>query len=156
MPFWIDSQLRLDSAKALIKAIERAGEDGLVPADYHLAAMHRLLAQLAKVRKTTQSISPEQLADLDLILTDAFLLLGTHLSIGKVEPETLLARWMIDPGRVWATASSASCSAVCAGPSSKRSGATSHMIVRVPRCCSVHGSTSSFLPYGGRKSIRSE
>ena len=100
MPFWVDPQLRLDAAKALIEAIERAGEDGLVPADYHLAAIHRLLAQLAKARTTAQSVSPERLADLDLILTDAFLLLGTHLSIGKVEPKTLLARWMIDPGRV--------------------------------------------------------
>jgi L,D-transpeptidase YcbB len=100
MPFWIDPQMHLNSARALIEAIERAGEDGLVSADYHLAAIHRLLAELAKARATTQSVLPEQLADLDLTLTDAFLLLGTHLSIGKVDPKTLLAKWMIDPGRV--------------------------------------------------------
>ena len=47
----------------------------------------------------TTTLSPEQLADLDLILTDAFLSLGIHLLTGKVNPETWNARWEIDPGR---------------------------------------------------------
>jgi len=100
MPFWIDDQLYLDAASALIEAIGRAGDDGLLPADYHLIAVSRLLAELAQARTAGHGVSPDRLADLDLILTDAFLLLGTHLSIGKVNPKTLLARWTVDPGQV--------------------------------------------------------
>lgn len=100
MPFWIDASFRLDAAKALIEAIGRAGEDGLRPADYHLIAIYRLLADMAQERSTNNTVSPERWADLDLILTDAFLLLGTHLLVGRVNPETLHTDWKIDPGRV--------------------------------------------------------
>jgi L,D-transpeptidase YcbB len=100
MPFWIDASFRLDTAKALIEAIGRAGEDGLLPSDYHLGSIYRLLADMAQERSTNNTVSPERWADLDLILTDAFLLLGTHLLIGRVNPETLHTDWKIDPGRV--------------------------------------------------------
>ena len=33
------------------------------------------------------------LADLDLILTDAFLIYGAHLLAGRVDPETIHAEW---------------------------------------------------------------
>ena len=99
-PFWFDGHRRLKAAKALIEAIGRAGEDGLLPVDYHLVAIYRLLAEMVQERSTRNSISPERWADLDLIMTDAFLLLGTHLSVGKVNPQTLHAQWKIDPGRV--------------------------------------------------------
>lgn len=94
-PFWIDAQLRLEAAKALIEAIGRAGEDGLDPLDYHLATIYRLLADTVHEPSTVH----ERLAELDLILSDAFLLLGSHLLIGKVNPETLSTHWKIDPGR---------------------------------------------------------
>jgi hypothetical protein len=35
------------------------------------------------------------LADLDLLLTDAFLLWGSHLSAGRVNPETVHNDWLI-------------------------------------------------------------
>jgi murein L,D-transpeptidase YcbB/YkuD len=38
---------------------------------------------------------PEKLADLDLLLTDAFLLFGSHLSNGCVNPETIRSEWLI-------------------------------------------------------------
>ena len=44
MPFWIDAGHRLPAADALIEAIDRAGDDGLVPADYHRVAISRLLS----------------------------------------------------------------------------------------------------------------
>ena len=100
MPFWVDGSFRLDAAKALIGAIGRAEEDGLLPSDYHLVTIYRLLADMAQERSSNNTVSPERWADLDLILTDAFLLLGTHLLTGRVNPETLHTDWKIDPGRV--------------------------------------------------------
>lgn len=39
-------------------------------------------------------------ADLDLILTDAYLLYGSHLAAGRVNPETLHTDWKINPSAV--------------------------------------------------------
>ena len=99
MPFWIDARHRLQTANALIEAIGRAGDDGLLPADYHLAAIYRLLSHIVHQRSSANKLSSEHLADLDLILTDAFLSLGTHLLTGKVNPDTRKAQWKVDPGR---------------------------------------------------------
>ncbi len=102
LPFWIDPSLRLEKAQALAKAIAHAGEEGLAPTDYHLATIDNLLAAVQEQSSTQNPapFSPELLADLDLILTDAFLLYGSHLAAGRVNPETLHTDWKIDPGAV--------------------------------------------------------
>ncbi|MBC2709853.1 MAG: L,D-transpeptidase family protein [Desulfosarcina sp.] len=101
LPLWIDASLRLEKAEALAEAIGRAGEEGLAPSDYHLEAIYDLLAAVYEQSSTkTASASPELWADLDLILTDAFLLYGSHLAAGRVNPETLHTDWKIHPGAV--------------------------------------------------------
>ena len=42
---------------------------------------------------TGRPTDPDRLARLDLLLTDAFLLYGSHLLSGRVDPETLHPRW---------------------------------------------------------------
>ena len=102
LPLWIDLSLRLEKAKALAEAIGRAEEDGLAPQDYHLDAIYGLLAEACKQSSAASpaSVVPELWADLDLILTDAFLLYGSHLAAGRVNPETLHTDWKINPGAV--------------------------------------------------------
>ncbi len=102
LPLWIDASLRLEKAEALANAIDRAGEDGLAPVDYHREAIHELLAQICEQYSATgpASVPPEWLADLDLILTDAFLLYGSHLAAGRVNPESLHTDWKINPDDV--------------------------------------------------------
>ena len=102
LPLWIDDSLRLEKAQALADAIDRAGEDGLAPIDYHRDAIHDLLADVCEQSSTAgpTAVSPEQWADLDLILTDAFLLYGSHLAAGRVNPETLHTDWKINPDAV--------------------------------------------------------
>jgi murein L,D-transpeptidase YcbB/YkuD len=78
----------LDAA-ALVRAIEQSGDDGLTPGDYHLGALRRLLAQDAANR-----------SDLDLLLTDAFLLLGAHLAGGRVNPVSIEPTWCLPPEKV--------------------------------------------------------
>lgn len=99
MPFWIDARLGLEAVKALTEAIGQAEDDGLLPPDYHLLTIYRLLADMAGERSSAHRVAPDRWAELDIILTDAFLLLGTHLLVGKVNPHTLHAGWTIDPGR---------------------------------------------------------
>ncbi|MCB2146013.1 MAG: L,D-transpeptidase family protein [Deltaproteobacteria bacterium] len=102
LPLWIDATLHLEKAEALADAISRAGEDGLAPFDYHLEAIRNLLAEICEQSSAAgpTSVSPDVWADLDLILTDAFLLYGSHLAAGRVNPETLHTDWKINPGAV--------------------------------------------------------
>lgn len=69
----------------LLRAIRDASGDGLNPADYHLEAIERL-------RDGTHTDS-HAVADLDLVLTDAFVQLAYHSRFGKVDPEQLDPNW---------------------------------------------------------------
>ena len=102
LPLWIDALLRLEKAEALAEAIRGTEADGLSPWDYHLEAIYDLLADICEQASTagTASVSPALLADLDLILSDAFLLVGSHLAAGRVNPETLHTDWKINPEAV--------------------------------------------------------
>ena len=73
-----------DSTASLIAAIQRADEDGLQPADYHLAALERVTDD----------------TDRDYLATDAFLLLAQHLAEGRVDPQSLIREWCIPPRRM--------------------------------------------------------
>ncbi len=95
-PVWLDAQGMRPAVRPLINAIRQADREGLKPSDYHLITLEGLLAELS-----AQSFPPDESnaaawADFDLILTDAFLLLGAHLSAGRINPETLHPDWLID------------------------------------------------------------
>ena len=86
-PAWTKPQ----DPEALLAAIRRLDEDGLTPADYHLAAIESLLAAKPK------AASAEAEADLQVLLTDAVAALVDHVRYGKVQPVTLDPRWNVDP-----------------------------------------------------------
>lgn len=80
--------------EALIGAIRDIEADGLDPDDYHHDALLRLAAT------APASTSPQQRADLDVLATDAFVLLLYHLYMGKVDPVAIEASWNFDPKAV--------------------------------------------------------
>ncbi len=99
-PAWIDGGLALGDARAYLAALRLVAEDGLDPANYHLAALEALLAEVDGARRNgARGLRPETLADLEMLLTDSFLLCGSHLVHGQVNPETVLSEWFIK-GRV--------------------------------------------------------
>lgn len=75
-------------ANQLVASLSKAGDEGLDPNDYHLA-------QLERLSQSVHPLSPLQKADLDLLLTDAFLLYSSHLLSGKVNPETIDPDWKV-------------------------------------------------------------
>lgn len=79
---------------ALVSSIRRADLEGLRPKDYHLAAIEKLLAAVRVSVRSGGVIVPDRLAELDLLLTDAFLAYGSHLLAGRVNPETLQQEWV--------------------------------------------------------------
>ena len=99
-PAWIDDLLALDNARAFVAALRQVDQDGLNPENYHLAAVESLLAGIDAARtKSLGNVRPEDLADLEMLLTDGFLLCGSHLVHGQVDPETIQSEWFIK-GRV--------------------------------------------------------
>ncbi len=99
-PAWIDDRLALGDGRAFLAALRLVAGDGLDPANYHLAALESLLAEIDAARKKgLRHVLPETLADLEMLLTDSFLLCGSHLVHGQVDPETIQSEWSIK-GRV--------------------------------------------------------
>jgi murein L,D-transpeptidase YcbB/YkuD len=80
-------------ADDLVEAIGRADLDGLDPSEYHLASIRQLLDEVRDGASNARSSAPRRLAELDLLLSDAFLLYGSHLLAGRVNPAGLDPRW---------------------------------------------------------------
>ena len=76
----------------LVAAIRSAYEDGLDPADYHLAAIERMQRELAEASSPSVDVQ----ASFDLLQTDALIRLAYHLAFGKVDPERLDPDWKFD------------------------------------------------------------
>lgn len=81
-PAWVDAAGLLPPADDLLTALEGADAEGLDPADYHVARIRALLRT-----------RPVPLTELELLLTDAFLLYGAHLVGGRVDPVTIHPEW---------------------------------------------------------------
>jgi L,D-transpeptidase YcbB len=80
-PIWTNRAMVAE----LIAAVEESADDGLDPADYHLREIRAIYGK--------PSATSEIAACYDLLLTDSFLTLATHLRYGKVDPESLDTHW---------------------------------------------------------------
>jgi murein L,D-transpeptidase YcbB/YkuD len=92
-PAWIEGGEISRQVPALLKALKEIEEDGLRPADYHLARIESLQKIFAKALKKKRSPQPGALADFDRLCSDAFLTCAVHLAHGKVDPETHTVAW---------------------------------------------------------------
>jgi murein L,D-transpeptidase YcbB/YkuD len=94
MPAWSNNKgLLVVQVDALLKAIKDADTEGLTPTDYHLVRIEATLREVRENQAQRKPYDPVRLADLDLLLTDAFLVYGAHLLAGRVNPETIDAQW---------------------------------------------------------------
>ena len=75
-PAWTATE-KIDDLMRVIDDIEL---DGLIPDDYH----RKQLRDLTEKIEAQSPPEPQLLADRDLLLTDALVLLGYHLNYGKV------------------------------------------------------------------------
>jgi murein L,D-transpeptidase YcbB/YkuD len=94
-PAWSDGGGSFASAEDLLRSIEEAREDGLDPHAYHLETIRPLLAKARLDHDAGRPPEPALIVDLDFLLTDAFLLLGSHLRAGRVNPETFYTEWVV-------------------------------------------------------------
>jgi murein L,D-transpeptidase YcbB/YkuD len=92
-PAWTNSQGFLPKAEALLNAIRRADREGLRPGDYHLEKIEAILSELRQTPEVGKKPNLHQVVDLDLLLTDAFLICGSHLVSGRTNPEKIHPQW---------------------------------------------------------------
>lgn len=88
-PVWSGDEASVRRAHRVVEALRNAPEDGLVAEDYHLAAIEALMGP----RPEGAGERVRRRVDLDLLLTDAFLVFGSHLLHGRINPETVEPEW---------------------------------------------------------------
>ncbi|HEX3033749.1 MAG TPA: L,D-transpeptidase family protein [Thermodesulfobacteriota bacterium] len=96
-PVWSDDKGPLPQADALTNEIRQADREGLRPNDYHLDKIETILNDVHKKQIEKKLLNPSELADLDLLLTDAFLTFSSHLLAGCTNPELFDSKRYTDP-----------------------------------------------------------
>ncbi|MFO1371929.1 MAG: L,D-transpeptidase family protein [Candidatus Competibacteraceae bacterium] len=92
---WVSADGRpLPAASTLLTALSEADHEGLRSADYHRAQLQKLLNTL---QQNNAFASANQLAEFDLVFTDAFLTYGSHLLAGRLPPRKVDPDWAIKP-----------------------------------------------------------
>jgi len=92
-PMWIKHPDSLKRIHELINYIQAIEFHGLIPAHYHLDTIQYLVSQLEF--NELSPMNPHLIASLDLLMSDAFFMMSSHLYNGKVNPEHLKAEWGI-------------------------------------------------------------
>lgn len=105
-PIWFGERGFGKEADALIETLRDAESHGLSPDDYHLEAIESAMSAARKPDRDARDDDAARAAELDVLLTDAFLVHAAHLAAGKVDPKTGKPDWDADPGaqenpRVW-------------------------------------------------------
>ena len=94
-PAWYSDKGILPQAESLITEIKGAHNEGLRPDDYHLTNILSLIEKIKNKQALGNTVNPELWGDLDLLLTDAFMLYASHLLAGRVNPETIHTDWTV-------------------------------------------------------------
>ena len=68
----------------LLDYIRQVDQQGLQPDDYHLCLIEEYIGKILWLYRPMDST---EIVKMDILLTDAFLLLGSNLYYGKVDPE---------------------------------------------------------------------
>ena len=99
-PAWIREDGFSANAAALVKAIEGAPDEGLASSDYHLKEIRKMVSGDPSVPNRRKIADPRKLAEMDILLTDTFLIYASHLLSGRVDPLKLDPLWKADRRKV--------------------------------------------------------
>ncbi|UCF92782.1 MAG: L,D-transpeptidase family protein [Desulfobacterales bacterium] len=95
-PAWIKGDEPSSQVESLLRVIREADREGLRPADYHLVDIETVLSEIRQTQEGRKQLKLDRLADLDLLLTDAFLILGSHLLSGRINPQSIDPQWFVN------------------------------------------------------------
>jgi L,D-transpeptidase YcbB len=92
-PLWTGDEGILPQADVLVQVISRAHAEGIAFSGYHLPSIERLIRELGRRDPSPPSPRPDSWVDLELLLTDAFFLYGSHVLTGQINPRDLKEEW---------------------------------------------------------------
>lgn len=94
-PIWLEGNRLLETARELLDRLRTSERDGLNPDDYHLQALDSLIPRLGSPADVGAAEADEirLRSDVDLLLTDAFLLMASHLLHGRLDPVSMEPAW---------------------------------------------------------------
>lgn len=98
-PIWARSAGPTVFADSLLTVLRDADREGLRFADYHVAAIDSLRQHLRAQTGSGEPLDPRRIVDLELLCTDAFLLYGSHLLTGRVDPTAVTPTWTAEGRR---------------------------------------------------------
>ena len=95
-PAWICDEAILPHTEELVRVIRQTRREGIHPSAYHLSTIEALIAELDSPTKPKFWQRTRDWIDLELLLTDAYFLYGTHALAGRVNPRALGEVWFDD------------------------------------------------------------
>ena len=97
IPAWSDNTGLLPVSEALVFALKMASQEGLSASEYHIKSIESKMDSLFIDCLDNVIPDSEKLAELDLLLTDAFFLYTTHLANGRVKMRTYQTDFIREP-----------------------------------------------------------
>ncbi|MCC5936001.1 MAG: L,D-transpeptidase family protein [Lunatimonas sp.] len=82
---WISDDRLTCNAYEIRYLIQQSKYDGLKPEEYQLASINEFFEKMEQAGRTGIAVTPMEQARFDVILSDAFLELGSHIYLGKVD-----------------------------------------------------------------------
>jgi L,D-transpeptidase YcbB len=99
-PAWVSELGPRAVADSLLWALEGAVLEGLDPDHYHVGRIREAYADVIRTQSSGRAPGATLLSELDLLLTDAFLVYASHLAVGRVDPTTIHPEWTVSRGAV--------------------------------------------------------
>ncbi|GJM16752.1 MAG: murein L,D-transpeptidase [Thermodesulfobacteriota bacterium] len=87
--FWIKTDGPTPQAMKMVEVIRNSGDEALNPEDYNLEEIESTLSRMQNDNETKRPYDEEDLAELELLLSNAFLTYGHDLHYGRVNAEQI-------------------------------------------------------------------
>ena len=94
-PSWSDGNSLSPRVELFLEIIQNAGCEGLRPQDYHLERIETVMNAHRESLIRMDPLDHAVLANLDILLTDAFFRYASHLASGRVDHQTIYPGWVI-------------------------------------------------------------
>jgi L,D-transpeptidase YcbB len=94
-PAWIENRRIPELGYEMRYELLQSKFDGLFPEDYHLNLIQTYFNSFEQQKRAGGVLEDIDLVNLDILLTDAYIMLSSHLYLGKVDPDQLKATWNI-------------------------------------------------------------
>jgi murein L,D-transpeptidase YcbB/YkuD len=98
-PAWLEGKKLSRNAEIFLEFLRGSFEEGFCPEDYHLRKIEKLIALNRFGKKQWDLYNSAWLGQLDILLTDAFMLYASDFINGRVHPLEVNNRWRFNKNR---------------------------------------------------------